>query len=79
MICVMEKKSQDSIEGDNYLPRKYREWKKEGNKRSKTEEKEEVTLPDELESMMKEVGDEDIGEIAGDVMDYWCFEKHFSD
>lgn len=66
----MEKKSQDSIEGDNYLPRKYREWKKEGNKRSKTEEKEEVTLPDELESMMKDVGDEDIGEIAGDVMDY---------
>lgn len=66
----MEKKSQDSIQGDNYLPRKYRDWKKEGKKKKcETEIEEEVKLPDELESMMKDIGDEDIGEIAGECVD----------
>ena len=65
MICVMEKKSKDSIEGDNYLPRKYRDWKKE-EKTAKREMtvKEEIKLPEELESMMNDIGDEDIDEIA---------------
>ena len=66
MICVMEKKSKDSIEGDNYLPRKYRDWKKEEKtaEHGKTVE-EEVKLPEELDSMMKDIADEDINEIAG--------------
>ena len=68
MICDMEKKSQDSIEGDNYLPRKYRDWKKEEKTKQKREKEveEEVKLPEELESMMKDIGDEDINEIAGE-------------
>ena len=68
MICVMEKKSQDSVEGDNYLPRKYRDWKNEDKKKVKRQESvvdEEVKLPEELEAMMKDIGDEDISEIAG--------------
>ncbi|XP_028399322.1 tropomodulin-2-like [Dendronephthya gigantea] len=68
MICTMEKKSQDSIVGDNYLPRKYREWKKTGKTKAKREKEvkkeEEVKLPDELEAMMKDMDDEDISEIA---------------
>jgi hypothetical protein len=64
----MEKKSQDSIKGDNYLPRKYRDWKKEEKTKQKREKEveEEVKLPEELESMMKDIGDEDINEIAGE-------------
>ncbi|CAB4009229.1 tropomodulin-1 isoform X1 [Paramuricea clavata] len=66
MICVMEQKSQDSVEGENYLPRKYRDWKKEEKSKKKREKpvEEEVKLPDELEVMMKDIGDEDINEIA---------------
>ena len=67
MICVMEKKSQDSIEEDNYLPRKYRDWKKdEKTKKQEKSVEEEVELPEELEVMMKDIGDEDISEIAGE-------------
>ena len=69
MICVMEKKSQDSIEGENYLPRKYRDWKKDEKKKKKKQEKsveEKVELPEELEVMMKDIGDEDVSEIAGE-------------
>ena len=68
MICVMEKKSQDSVEGENYLPRKYRDWKKDEKTKKKQEKsvKEEVQLPDELEAMMKDIGDEDVSEIAGE-------------
>ena len=64
----MEKKSQESIEGDNYLPHKYREWKEEGkpvNKRDKKDEEEEIQLPDDLEKMLKDIEDDDVNEIAG--------------
>lgn len=67
MISVMEKKSQESIEGDNYLPHKYREWKEEGkpvNKRDKKDEEEEIQLPDDLEKMLKDIEDDDVNEIA---------------
>lgn len=68
MISVMEKKSQDSIKGDNYLPRKYREWRNEGKpkkRRDKKDEDKEVTkLPDDIESMLKDIGDDDVDEIA---------------
>lgn len=70
MICTMEKKSQDSIVGDNYLPRKYREWEKKGKTKARRgkeiKKEEEVKLPDEFEAMMKDIDDEDISEIAGE-------------
>ena len=69
----MEKKSKDSIEGDNYLPRKYRDWKKEEKTKCEEKAEEEVKLPDELESMMNDIREEDINEIAGQ----WNSQKFF--
>ena len=71
MISVMEKKSQDSIKGENYLPRKYRDWREEsktkGSEDKKEEDEESPKLPDELEPMLKDIRDDDVDEIAGSV------------
>ncbi|XP_046857678.1 tropomodulin-2-like isoform X2 [Xenia sp. Carnegie-2017] len=65
MISIMEKKSRESIDGDNYLPLKYRDWKKEGKPdRKKHYREEKVELSDELQSMMEDITNDDIAEIA---------------
>ena len=66
MISVMEKKSQESVQGDNYLPRKYRDWDKRGRpKEKKRVEQEETVLPDDLADLVRDIKDEDMQEIAG--------------
>ena len=78
MISEMEKKSQESVKGDNYLPLKYREWAKqgkpkEGRVRVEREQRREQ-LPEEIESMFQGLGEDDMDEIAGS---YNVIKVHF--